>query len=112
MGTFGNPFIVDYELMQNIAENSWVSSNFKAEFSQSLKEMFHKEMWMQELLDINVTATATTAAKAEGTRKVEEKEKMVVVKRKETCPKEDVAYKKIALPFLGRSQSLLNIPLN
>ena len=51
-------------------------------------------------------------AKAEGTRKVEEKEKMVVVKRKETCPKEDVAYKKIALPFLGRSQSLLNIPLN
>jgi len=39
-------------------ENSWVSSNFKGEFSRSLKEMFHKEMWMQDLLDIKLAAAA------------------------------------------------------
>ena len=31
-------------------ENSVISSNFKAEFSQSLKELFHQELWMHNHL--------------------------------------------------------------
>jgi hypothetical protein len=35
-------------------ENSIISSNFKAEFSQSLKELLHQELWMHNhLINLN-----------------------------------------------------------
>ena len=39
-------------------------------------------------------------------------DKPVVAPETDNCPKEDSVYKKIPLPYLGKSQSLLNIPLN
>jgi len=89
-------------------ENSWISSNFKAEYSQSLKEMFHKDMWMQDLLDIKLSTAPGKVAEG----KKPEVESVVATDYKNNCQKEGAAYKRIPLPFLGKSQSLLNIPLN
>lgn len=45
-------------------ENSLISSNFKAEFSQSLKELLHQELWIHEHLstlnEIPAVAKTTT----------------------------------------------------
>lgn len=84
-------------------------------------------MWMQDLLDIKLAAAAGNYENPfhnflpiyncwlilvkVGVEKKPEEESVMTIE-KENCQKEDTVYKKIPLPFLGKSQSLLNIPLD
>lgn len=88
-------------------ENSVISSNFKAEFSQSLKELLHQDLWMHNhLASLNAFSPVPKNTGEE------------MCKPQQSCCSTNsglVTHQpeiKVPLPFLGRSQSLLNIPLD
>ena len=113
-------------------ENSAISSNFKTAFSQSLKELLHQESWMHgHLTDIYQAGSSSAAviANSEGNlplkrtldkdiylySNITDQILFISGNNKEQRFKEpnvEVVQPQTPLPFLGRSQSLVNIPLS
>lgn len=112
-----------YIFFQRISpENSLISSNFKAEFTQSLKELLHQELWLHKQLGnlsdspgpLRATGMALSVRSTLKTNVREQfplgEDKSVQGSKAETTVAAQP--RKAVPPFLGRSQSLLNIPLN
>ena len=119
--------LINFDLYFRISpENSVISSNFKAEFSQSLKELLHQELWMHNHLT-NLSEHSSVPKSTGIFHYFISTWKLIMVTSSpigeekkplpnSCCQNSNIVIqqpeKKVPLPFLGRSQSLLNIPLD